>query len=154
MYSPELDGDARGFSGPQRGEYVIPAEPRFFRATDHFQLDVRLLLDVPDKSIAVTRFARGARGYGAILCNAELIHDSAKMTKRLDAFLEGFFAETVPHKNAFPQAQRVAFRVQWLDMHGGISPRHREAHSGGAGLAGGNINRLRHFGICPHKATD
>src|SRR6266481_4141023 len=69
------------------------------------------------------------------------------MTKRLDAFLEGFFAETVPHKNAFPQAQRVAFRVQWLDIQGGISARHREAHSVGAGVDGGNMNRLGHFGI-------
>src|SRR5260370_34126218 len=147
MYSPELDGDARGFSGPQRADSRLPAEPRFFRATDHFQLDVRLLLDAPAKSIAVTRFARAARGYGAILCNAELIHDSAEMTKRLDAFLEGFFAETVPHKNAFPQAQRVAFRVQWLDIQGGISARHREAHSVGAGVDGGNMNRLGTFGI-------
>src|SRR5260370_16910428 len=147
MYSPELDGDARGFSGREGGDHGRGAEPGFFRATDHFQLDVRLLLDVPDKSIAVTRFARGARGYGAILCNAELIHDSAEMTKRLDAFLEGFFAEAVPHKNAFPQAQRVAFRMQRLDIDGGISARHRESHSAGSDLDGGHMNRLAHFPI-------
>ena len=130
-----------GSHGRQGGD---AAEARFFLGADHFQANAGGLLDAMNEGVAVLRFTGGAGGDGAILGHAKFIHDFAKVAEGLDALIQQFFTEAVAHEDAFAQPQRIALRGQGLDVQGGIGAGDGEADCIGAGVDGGDVDRLRH----------
>src|SRR5208337_1776988 len=120
------------------------AEAGFFLGADYLQANAGGLLDAMNEDVPVLRFTGGAGGDGAILGHAKLVHNFAKVAEGLDAPTQKFFAEAVAHEDAFAQPQRIALRGQRLDVQSRISAGHGEADRIGAGVNGGDVDRLRH----------
>src|ERR1700694_1345201 len=67
------------------------------------------------------------------------------MLKRLQPLLQQLFAEAVPHKHTFAQAQCVALRMQRFDIQCGMGAGHGKTDCVGAGVDCGDVNRLCHL---------
>ena len=71
----------------ESGDGGFPAEARFFLCGDDFEAKTGGLLDAVNKRAAVTGFAGGAGGDGAIFGDAVFLHEFVEMTEGFDAFL-------------------------------------------------------------------
>jgi hypothetical protein len=69
------------------------------------------------------------------------------MTEGFCSFFENFFTKAMPQENALAETQGIPFVMHRLDIERGIRPRDGQAESIGAGVDGGNVNRLGHFRI-------
>src|SRR5208337_129718 len=140
----EIHDAARLRAGAHGRQGGNAAEARFFLGADHFQANAGGLLDAMNEDVPVLRFAGGAGGNGAILRHTKIVHDFAKAAEGLDALIQKFFAEAVAHEDAFAQPQRIALRGQRLDVQSRIGAGDGEADRIGAGVDGGDVDRLRH----------
>ena len=140
--SAKVDDAARRGFRTERGEDRFAAQAGFFCGVDHFQRNSGLLFDAANKRVAIAGFAGGTGGHGAIFCDAELIHGFLEMTESLDGFFEKFFAEAVANENTFAETQRVTFIVERFDVERGVGAGDGQTHGVGAGVDGGDVNRL------------
>src|SRR4029077_18837713 len=104
--------------------------------------DFGFLQNAADERAAVFCFARSAGGNSAIARDTELFHDFLKMAECLNSLFKNFFAETLTHKNAFAEAQRIAFVVKRFKVNGGMSANDGKTDCIGTGVNRGNVNRL------------
>jgi len=102
------------------------------------------LLHPADEGAAVAGFAGGAGGDGAVFGDAVLFHDFVKMAEGFDAFLENFFAEAMAEEDAFAEAEGKAFVDERLDVESGEGADDGQADGVGAGVDGGDVDRLGH----------
>src|ERR1700719_3461725 len=140
----EIDDAVRRRFGAESGDGGFPAEAGFFFGGDDFEAEAGGLLDAADESAAVAGFAGGAGGDSAIFCDAVLLHDFVQMAKGFDGFLENFFAEAVADEDAFAETEGEAFVDEGLDIESGKGAGDGQADGIGAGVNGGDVDRLGH----------
>src|SRR2546429_359826 len=123
------------------GENVF-LRPRF--SEDVFKKAVkafRYFREVMD-DFGVARYRAGS--HSAIARHTEVVHHFAKIPECFNGFFEDVFTKTRPQKDVFPEAKRVAFRLQGFNVQGRIRARYGEAHGIGAGVDGGDVDRFRY----------
>src|SRR3974390_1911685 len=126
------------------GESGLAAKARLLFCPDDFERDARRLFDATRLGVAVLSFARGAGGDGTVFGDAEFVHDFAKMTECFDGFLQKVFGKAMAYEHTFPQAEGIALADERFDIESGIGAGNGQAYGIGAGIDGGNVDRLRH----------
>jgi len=140
----EIDDAVRRSFGAERGDGGFPAEARFFFRGDYFEAEAGGLLYAVDECAAVAGFAGGAGGDGTIFGDAVFLHDFVDVAEGFDAPLENFLAEAVADEDAFPKTEGDAFVDKRFDIERGECPGDGQADGIGAGVDGGDVDRLGH----------
>src|SRR5580692_8287921 len=143
----KIDDAVRRSFRAKSGDGGFPAEARFFFCGDDFEAEASRFFDSVDESAAVAGFAGSAGGDGAIFGDAVFLHDFVKVAKGFDGFLEKIFAEAMADENAFAEAQREAFVDERFDIERGKGADDGQADGVGAGVDGGDMDRLGHGSV-------
>ena len=128
--------------GAESGDGRFTAEAGFFFGTNDFEADTGGLLDAMDERTGVTRFAGGAGGDGTIFGDTVFVHDFLEMDECFYTFFQQVFTEAMTKENAFAEAQGIALVDKRFDVEGGIGAGDGEADCVGAGVDGGDVDRL------------
>lgn len=142
--SAEVNDAARLGFRAHGGDNRFTAKARFFLCADNFESNAGSAFDTTEKAFAVLRFAGGAGGDRAILGDAVFLHEFVEVAKRLHSFFQNVFAKTMANEDTLTKTKRIPFVDQNLDIKSGISTGNGQADRVGAGIDGGDMNRLGH----------